>query len=275
MSYLRLRCSKHQTRNTTTELLARYVRLSLFGSVLVSSNTFAQHNSDLWIGVSAGRLAWQSDGGLNPGSVYHPLDPVNTFLRGWTGNDPGFDHASVSGGAIGTLPSGVEIWLEVVSLDPAFFAIDNAFEVLEFPGDAAFLGDSDLHTHITWLIDREDPAFDSDKCVWEATFILVDDARRVQDSRAFTLLFTNVPVRGGGFPPMPQAAGGDFDADQDVDLADQQAFSVCLTGPGVRPAPDDPDVTTCEVDCHNAFDFDDDMDTDLLDFAEFQTVFDP
>jgi len=83
-----------------------------------------------------------------------------------------------------------------------------------------------------------------------------------------------------GLPPVSGlltgwAADGDFDEDRDVDTADHAAFAVCLSGSEVRPQPADPTVTTCEVDCHNAFDFDDDLDTDLLDFAEFQIVFDP
>jgi hypothetical protein len=48
-----------------------------------------------------------------------------------------------------------------------------------------------------------------------------------------------------------------------------------MGGPQHRPSPDDPEITTCEVDCYNAFDFDDDMDIDLMDFAGFQTVYEP
>lgn len=263
-------------RGESIETRGRLIKRILEAACLVGatcSSLFAQHNTDLWIGVSGGSVAWQPDGGLEPGSVYHPLDPVDSFLHGWSENDPGFDHNTVASGGIGVLPSGAEIWLEVLSLDRTLFVIDNAFEVLEFPGDATFLGEEDVHTHLTWFVDLDDPRFDPEQCVWEGTFKLTDEGGGLGDSASFTLLFANVPVRGGGFPPNPELATGDFDDDQDIDLDDAKALSVCTNGPGVRPTPSDPDVTTCEVDCHNAFDFDDDLDIDLLDFAEFQVIF--
>jgi len=245
-------------------------RVALYGACIAgawASTVRAQHNTDLWVGQSGGQVAW-SPGGLTPGSVYHPLD--RSFLHGWSDNDPGFDHASTTEGEVSPLPGGTEIWLEVVSLDAAFFVIDGAFELLALPGDSTFLGGADLHEHITWFIDEQDAGFDAEQCVWEATFRLTDEGGGLADSDPFTLLFTNVPVRGGGFPPAPVSASGDFDGDRDVDLDDLNAFLVCVNGPQVRPAPSDPDVSTCEVDCHNAFDFDDDMDVDLMDFAEWQ-----
>lgn len=175
----------------------------------------------------------------------------------------------------GLEPGGAEIWLEVVALDPAFLVIDDSFEILEQPGDATLLGNQSLHQHLTWFIDEQDDGFVADQCVWEATMRLTDDGAGLADSDPFTLLLTNVPVRGGGFPPAPVAASGDFDEDRDVDVEDLDAFLVCMNGPNRRPVPSEPAVTTCEVECHNAFDFDDDMDVDFADFAAFQQMFDP
>jgi len=63
--------------------------------------------------------------------------------------------------------------------------------------------------------------------------------------------------------------GGDFDADQDVDLDDFAAFTDCLAGPD---APPDPADAACVGACLSAFDWDDDGDVDLADFGEFRTM---
>lgn len=226
----------------------------------------------MWIGQASGNIAWQSPG-LIPGSVYHPLQRVDTFLHGWSDNDPGFDHAGETMNGVSPLPPSAEIVLEVIALDPALYVVDNSSQVLFLPGDATFLGGDNLHIHLTWFIDEDDPAFDEDQCVWEGTFRLVDDSGALNDSAPFTLLFTNSTVRGRGFPPGNAEAAGDFEGDGNVDAWDHRAFESCLFGPAVRPMPDDPNITICEVDCHNAFDFDNDLDTDLRDFAELQVRF--
>ncbi len=232
----------------------------------------AQHDADMWIGQKEGRVAWHPVG-LQPESVYHPLGPVDTFIQGWSDNDPGFDHVVTTVDGVTPLPPVVQVALEIVEVDPAFVVIDNSFQLLTEPGDRTVLGGSNLHEHITWFVDEEDPLFDETKCVWETTFNFVDLTGNLDDSGAFTLLFANVPVRGGVFPPADIPANGDFDTDGTVDLTDFQAFAHCYAGPDVRPMPDDPAITDCEVECHNAFDFDDDLDVDLLDFADLQVQF--
>ena len=237
-----------------------------------TNSASAQHNADMWVGQQEGRVNWHPSG-LQPESVYHPLDRVDTFIQGWSDNDPGFDHAVTTVDGVLPLLPGVQIALEIVQVDPAFVVIDNGFQLLTEPGDRTVLGGSNLHEHITWFVDEEDPLFDEDQCVWEATFKLVDLSGNLDDSGAFTLLFANVDVRGGVFPPADIDATGDFDTDGSVDLTDFQAFAHCVAGPDVRPMPDDPAITQCEVDCHNAFDFDNDLDVDLMDFAELQVQF--
>ncbi len=250
--------------------MKRYVSWSfLIVTVVNLRAVIAQHNTDLWIGNGGGRLAW-SPAGFRPGSVYHPLSRVNTFIRGWSANNPGFDRATAPFGGVAPLVSPVHVWLEVVSLDPALLVIDNSFNVLEFPGDRAHLGGANLHVHLTWFIDEDDPRFDPEQCVWQGTFRLVDTGSGLAASQPFTLLFSNVPVRGGEFPPTLSLANGDFNGDRIVNAIDFAAFSICMNGPNQRPEPDDPETVACEVDCFNAFDFDDDMDVDLRDAAGIQ-----
>jgi hypothetical protein len=65
-------------------------------------------------------------------------------------------------------------------------------------------------------------------------------------------------------------AGGDFNADGTVDLADYPALAECLAGPGLAPSPAEP---TCAGTCLDAFDFNGDGDVDLADLAAFQARF--
>jgi hypothetical protein len=252
----------------------RILVLALVAAMSGGSAVRAQHNTDMWVGNGGGSVAL-SPGGLHPGSVYHPLSRVDTFIHGWSLNNPGFDHAMTIIGGVSPLVGPVQIWLEVVALDPALFVIDNAFNVLDSPGDRTLLGGATLHTHLTWFIDETDPGFDTEQCVWKGTFKLIGTGTGLGPSQPFTLLFAIVPVLGGEFPPTSTPANGDFDGDRAVDGLDIAAFSVCMNGPEQRPAPNDPDIATCEVDCFNAFDFNDDMDVDLEDLARLQRVYLP
>jgi len=64
--------------------------------------------------------------------------------------------------------------------------------------------------------------------------------------------------------------GGDYTADGMVDLDDYADFFGCMSGPGVWPSPS---PSECADACLAAFDFDDDNDVDLADFAAFQMAF--
>jgi len=62
---------------------------------------------------------------------------------------------------------------------------------------------------------------------------------------------------------------GDYDCDRAVGLTDFTNWSACMTGPQATALAGEPPVApSCE-----AFDFDADVDTDLLDFASFQNAF--
>jgi hypothetical protein len=76
---------------------------------------------------------------------------------------------------------------------------------------------------------------------------------------------------GNGLPDECDAMGdGDFDADGDVDVDDHQALADCMAGPDEPPTPS---AGECVDACLAAFDFDEDVDVDLADFAGFQGVF--
>jgi outer membrane protein assembly factor BamB len=63
---------------------------------------------------------------------------------------------------------------------------------------------------------------------------------------------------------------GDFDLDNGVALDDYAQFAGCMFGPNVIPAPNPPLTPAA---CLDTFDAENDVDVDLLDFAEFQTDF--
>ncbi|MBN1513643.1 MAG: hypothetical protein JXB13_16630, partial [Phycisphaerae bacterium] len=68
------------------------------------------------------------------------------------------------------------------------------------------------------------------------------------------------------------APDGDVDRDGQVGQNDAAAFSECVSGPDVLPAPTSPRLWQ---ECLYAFDFNTDSDVDLQDFLAFQTLFAP
>lgn len=229
----------------------------------------AQHQGDVWIGRSAdGQLKVDARGYI-PEDNYHTLNAVNgPLFWGWSDNSPGFDRIVQDDpqNDIYAMEPGAAIWLEIVAIDAPLRLIDGAFKILDTPGEETFLGGHTLHVHHTWHVDSTSQAYDPDQCVWEATFVLHDEGSTgYTSSEPFTFHgFTNVLL---------QDLDGDFDDDLDVDTDDFAAFASCMDGSGSIPNPDDPTITTCEVECINAFDGDDDRDVDVEDFAEFQVYF--
>lgn len=257
-----------------TRLVAALVTLVTTGAA-----ASAQHSGDVWVGHTSGSRLAVSPAGFVPGANYYTLTPVSGLLEGWSDNSPGFDRITAPEPEHDVYPlePGCAIWLEVVAIDAALRLIDGAWQILDAPGEATYLGDHTLHVHNTWHVNSDDPAFELDQCVWRATFILRDDGSTgYSTSKPFTFNFTNV-LWGPALEP-PEWASGDFDLDVDVDLDDFDAFAVCMNGPAFFADPDDPMITLCEVDCVNAFDFGEDhdevdLDVDLADFAAFQATF--
>lgn len=231
---------------------------------LVAPVAMAQHAGDIFVGRSAADQLKNAGFPVSLNLIYLP--PSDGILHGWADNTPGFDRVITDDPDrdLFRMRSGANIFLVIDAIDPALRVIDGSFNVFDDPGEAARLGNENLHTHLIWHIDDRDADFDPEQCLWDATFILHDDNGRHSDSAPFTMSFTNVPLR---------EADGDFEPDGDVDLDDYRALSVCLSGPAARPAPNDPEVTTCETACVNAFDFDADRDVDLRDAAEMQNRF--
>lgn len=239
----------------------------------------AQHSGDVWIGRTSGDQLGISPAGLVPEQHYYTLSPVSGLLNGWSDNSPGFDRITSDDPEQDFYPlePGCAIWLEVVTMDPAFRMIDGGFQFLDTPGDATYLGDHTLHVHNTWHINSDDPVFDPNRCVWRAVVILRDDGSTgYAPSAPCQFNFANLPWGPGLDPPV--WADGDCDEDEDVDLIDFAAFCACMNGPGHFPAPTDASCALCEVECANAFDFGEshdevDLDVDLADFAAFQSTF--
>jgi hypothetical protein len=89
---------------------------------------------------------------------------------------------------------------------------------------------------------------------------------------AFDVLFgTSLDCNATGVPDECEAiVAADFDADGMIGLADFTFFGDCMAGPDTPPSPS---ATECADACLSAFDFGDDTDVDLDDFAQFQFVF--
>lgn len=255
------------------------VRL-VVAAILLGSTTlaFAQHTGDVWIGRTADGTLTLSPFGLMPERTYQNLLPAGgPLLFGWSNNDPGFDAvvSPVPGYDIWPLQPGANIWLRWIQGDPAFRMIDGNFQIISQPGQETRLGGPNLHVHNTFHINSLDPAFNPQQCVWRITFRLLDKGSTgYAPTRDLTFNFTNVPW-GPGLPPPagPILPTGDFTGDGVVRAADFHALCVCLGHPDAFPAPHDPAVTSCEVYCANAFDFDIDLDVDLHDVAEFQVLY--
>jgi hypothetical protein len=245
------------------------VGLALLLPPSMPNAAFGQHRGDVWIGRTGdGTLAISpTDASFIPEQNYVVLGPSGGVFPGWSDDDPGFDSMTISTNGVFPMDPGADVWLEVVDMEPAFRLVTDSLEVLNEPGESArFPGGHRVHEHWTWNIQSTHPEFDPEQCVWRATFFLRDEGTTgYESSRNFTFQFTNVPLR---------TADGDFDEDGLVDQTDYAAFATCLFGPDATPLPDDPDVTTCEVECLNAFDFDADDDVDVADFARLQERFD-
>ncbi len=255
------------------QLRYRYSRLmcAVLVAAVGAGLASAQHAGDVWVGrTTQGRVAISPQGFL-PELSYHGLSPVGGVLNGWSDANPGFDHLTTGDPNDDVFPfqSGAAIWLEVITIDAALRIIDGGFNVLDEPGEDTLLGGAGLHVHNTWHINSDDPAFDPNQCVWHTTVLLRDDGGTgYDDSAPLTFSFANVPVR-----PATEPADGDFDESGAAGATDLPAVFECLSGPGTRPQPDDPAITTCEVLCLNAFDSDNDLDIDLCDVEVFQQLF--
>jgi hypothetical protein len=262
--------------------ISRFVALAI--TFVTGGAVLAQHAGDVWVARTSGGALVVSQRGYVPDASYFELPPSGGFLPGWSDAEPGFDKAVLAAPEMDEYPlaTGHDVWLEVVHVDAAFRGIvlgegpGGSPLYLRNPGDSFELSQPSgvLHEHPVFHINSADPAFDSEQCVWHATFRLRDEgSTNYADSAAFTLRFANVAVRYQTDPL--EDATGDFDENGATNAADLPAFAECLAGVNATPAPDDPAITTCEVECLNAFDFDNDLDVDLADYAALQRAVHP
>ena len=169
----------------------------LFGMAAAPVLGQHQHEGDVIIGRStSSQLLIEAD--LDE---IRPLEAVNGLLKGWAGEEPGFEALMEDEPDEGfyRLAPGAQIWLEAISLDPALKVHNplNPLLVIDSPGDQLFLGDHELHDHVIWHVDSLDAGFNPLQTVWYGTFKLVDKGTTAYaDSDPFTLGFTNVPEPG-------------------------------------------------------------------------------
>lgn len=232
---------------------------AVLGIVLVSTQVFGD---GVHIGRSpAGQLLVEIEPAFAGVNVLPPIVPGGLF-EGWSATDPGFiDLVDVDAPpAFLPLEPGASIWLEAVSIDPAFKVIGTDFRILQVPGDDTFLGSSNVlfDVHPTYLIDSVDPMFDPMQTLWVGSFVLRDDGvTGYTPSAPFMLSFTNVLPTGdmncdgvldgldiaafvqavldpaGYFAAFPicDINLGDMNADGFVDVGDVSFFAAALLGP--------------------------------------------
>lgn len=132
-------------------------RMSLLVGVAIALATpaFAQHDhdhEDLVVGqTGAGQLAIE----FAHFDETHVLPPVSGLVNGWCGDHPGFAHLHEDEPAedFFTLPDGVEVTLEIVTID-AGLTLNPLTDALDAPGETLVLGGDHLHTHVDFCIDE-------------------------------------------------------------------------------------------------------------------------
>lgn len=197
----------------------------------ITASVNAQHAGDVLVGRSAAnqlRVSPAGSGGYIPDANIKVLPPVSGLFNGFSDNNPGFDHivADMPGIDFLTLQSGTQVRLELVSVDPACKAVTASFAVIDVPGERALLGGNLLHTHLTWLVQSDDPAYDPLRVLWRATFKLVDTGSTgYSESAPFTFYFASVAC-----------TRGDCNADTVVNAADIQSFTDIVLSPASKTA---------------------------------------
>jgi hypothetical protein len=258
---------------------SRKVPIRITAAVLLScSGAQAQHAGDILVGRTSNETGRQlkiaaAVGGFNPGPetnlvVLPPTSPGG-FFNGWSSDSPGFDSIVSNDPASDSyvLESGADIHLDVLAIDTSLIIIDTpSFNIIDAPGQSVRLGTHQLHKHVIWLIDADDPDFDETHCIWSLTFRLRDaGSTQYAASPEYTIRFaTHIPIPG------------DFNCDQRVDELDLDILRGCATGPSVPYDPDDLPATCPLVRDSEGIipaDFDRDGDVDADDFAVWQRCY--
>jgi hypothetical protein len=167
---------------------------ALICSLALIAHAHPRHGINVQIGRSAsGQLKARFDfAAMTPLMLLPPGD----LFAGWAGDGPGFETLLRDDPVEGllALPLDAPIRLEVARADPAFAAVDGAtLELLDQPGESKFLGAMPFETHVLWLINSADPAFDADQMFWSIDLRFIDERGILAPSDVATLSFTNVP----------------------------------------------------------------------------------
>lgn len=190
--------------------------------LLSSSMTFAQHQTDFWVGQN-------SQGQIETTGVLDVSTPVvlqpSALLGGWAYNDPGFDSVVSPVNGVSAAAAGSEIWLNVTSTSPGFEVISDTLTPMG-AGDSGFLGLAGFHTHFTWHIHGDEhPEHDPLRAHWDCTFTISDASGSMSTSVEQRIVFQNV-----------DAEIADVDQDGALTPADHISFLQVLADPGAATA---------------------------------------
>ena len=214
----------------------------------VSASADDPHEGDLWLAVSAAGQLKLSPLGFHPDEHVVVLEAGGPWYPGWSDTHPGFDQVAGDDPEHDcyVIGPGAVIELEVVDLDPAL-VVWYGFTRIE-PGQRQELGSTpgEIHMHLNWNINSDEPDFDALRAHWRATLRLVDTGSAgYADSEDFTLIFSNVAC-----------LLGDVNGDAVLNAFDIDPFVVTLADPEAASA-----EARCASDANldgvlNAFDID-------------------
>lgn len=180
-----------------------FVLLTCVGAWWVSATLAAtqHHEGDIIVG-------WTDDDGAEAPiaptlaaefefDVVQDLPPVDSFIHGWSDNEPGFDvlDADEPDEHFYMLQAGVQVYFEVIALTPGLRLYQPGFAGELCVGDQFLLGGADAHEHPIWHIDSTMPGVDPTLNHYDVTFRLLDQGTTgYQPSAAYTLLFVPEPT---------------------------------------------------------------------------------
>ena len=125
---------------------------------------------------------------------------VSGPINGWYGDHPGFAHLEEDEPSedFYMLEAGADIYFEIVGFETAFQVWDGLSGPYSTAGTQLSLGDEELHKHLDWHINSDDPGFDMANMPFEAQFKLVDlGSTGYNDSPIYTAKFVPEPATAG------------------------------------------------------------------------------
>jgi hypothetical protein len=128
------------------------------------------------------------------------LTPAMMPLTGFTAHEPMFEPLAAVEPLMDAyeLDAGAKVFMEIVSLSPAFKVWDHDLTtVASLPGDRWDLGAQPFAREMLWHADSTDPAFDPMRMEYSVSFRLIDTGSTgYASSEVYTLNFGVVPAPG-------------------------------------------------------------------------------